>query len=85
MTDTCAHCRFWLMHPKNSNGDCRRHPPVPIMVGMAAPQFAGQNPTPVVMPYFVTMQPTDWCGDFENRPPTPKALDLSKIKFTGEA
>lgn len=60
--ESCSNCQFYMASPHV----CRRHPPVPILLGVEQASFAGMQPKPVIQAYFPNMMPNGWCG--EHRP-----------------
>lgn len=60
---SCASCPFYFPFAKNPTiGACRRHAPMPVMVGQQA-ALMGQPPQPRVTGYFPETNITVICGE----------------------
>ena len=83
----CRTCRFWFKHPNAAParpiGQCRRHGPVPIMIGLGQDPLGQQQP--VINGFFPETRPDIWCGDHEAAVVGngSVALDLSKLHIEG--
>ena len=57
MEEKCENCKFWnLMAGKIRGGQCRRHAPKPVNIGLDVP-FR-------IATWLIT-QRSDWCGEYE--------------------
>ena len=84
----CGECKFWTEATRVDDkmprfGLCRRRAPVPIMVGMQQPRLAGQQPQPVIVPYFPQVIAACGCGEFEAAGERVPLVDLSKLDLSG--
>lgn len=53
--ESCGSCRFYLAHPAERGGICRRNPPVP----------STQDGAPVTL--WSGVSASDWCGCFSRK------------------
>lgn len=72
--DCCGNCHFWFNPDNSPVGLCRRHPPLPIMVGTQ--QMANGQMNGITQSCHPPMQAMGWCGEHRRRP-TPGATQES--------
>lgn len=59
--ESCGTCQFYMANPKV----CRRHPPVPLMIGVRQGIAQLTQNEPVIQSVFPSMAPNGWCGEYQ--------------------
>lgn len=67
---SCESCRFYQKSSTSiqGNGECRLNPPTIFLMPTPAPAIAGAGKMGLTnLSAFPSVQPTMWCGKYENR------------------